>query len=369
MDIPLVDLKIQYQRMKIRINEAIQSVIDEAAFIKGEHVERFEKDFATRYGVKHCLSVANGTDAIYISLKALGIGRGDEVITVANSWISTSEAITQTGAQPVFVDIEPEYYTIDAAKIIDKVTPRTRAVIPVHLYGQPAEMTAIEKTCRKHGLLLIEDCAQAHFAECKKRKVGTFGVAGAFSFFPGKILGAYGDAGAIITNDDNFAVRARMFANHGALQKHQHEIEGINSRMDGIQAAVLNVKLPFVDRWNQMRVGHAKRYTRLLADVKTIKTPHPYEDDSHVYHLYVIRSDERDELRAFLEQMGVSTGIHYPTILPLLPAYRYLHHISEDFPIASDYQGQILSLPMFPELTQGQIEYIVKQIKRFYRKK
>ena len=366
MKVPFVDLKAQYRTIKPEIDAAIQSVINEAAFIHGRHVEKFEKAFARMYEGGFCISVANGTDALYITLKALGIGRGDEVITVANSWISTSEAITQTGARPVFVDIEPEYYTIDASKIIHKITPKTKAVIPVHLYGQSAEIDAIQRICLKHGLYLVEDCAQAHFVEYKGQKVGTFGVAGTFSFFPGKNLGAYGDAGAIITHDKSFALRARMYANHGALQKHFHQIEGINSRMDGIQAAILNVKLPHIHEWNLLRAGYAKRYSRLLKGIDAIRTPQLCTDTNHIFHLYVIRCKDRENLRAFLESQGVSTGIHYPTILPLLPAYKYLQHVPEDFPTASDYQNQILSLPMYPEMGKNRVEYVATQIKTYY---
>ncbi len=242
MNVPFVDLKSQYQSIKSEIDPAIQTVINETAFIGGKYVEGFEKAFAEKFGVKHCVSCANGTDAIYITLKALGIGPGDEVITVANSFIATSETITQTGARPVFVDID-EYFHIDPARIEEKITTKTKAVVPVHLFGQPAAIDAVGRICEAHRLPLVEDCAQSHFATYKGRKTGTFGLAGTFSFYPGKNLGAYGDAGAIITDDDEFARKARLFASHGSLQKHIHEIEGINSRMDAIQAVVLTAKL------------------------------------------------------------------------------------------------------------------------------
>ena len=367
MEIPFVDLKAQYKTIKNEIDEAIQSVIDETAFIKGKYVGKYEKEYAEKYGVKHCIGVANGTDAIYVSLKALGIGPGDEVITVANSWISTSEVITQAGARPVFVDIDPDYYTIDPRLIEDKITPKTRAIIPVHLFGQPAEIEKIRRICETHNLHLIEDCAQAHFAEYNGQKVGTFGIAGAFSFFPGKNLGAYGDAGAIITNDDNFAVKARMYANHGALIKHKHEVEGINSRLDGMQAAILSVKLKHISEWNNKRLENAILYNKLLTGIDGIAIPQICENVKHVFHLYVIRAANREALQKYLAEKGISTGIHYPTPLPLLPAYRYLNHTPSDFPIASDYMDKILSLPMFPELTEGQIEYITDCIKGFFR--
>ena len=365
MKVPFVDLKIQYKTIKEEIDEAIQSVIDDTAFIKGKYVEKYEKEYAEKYGVKHCIGVANGTDAIYVSLKALGIGRGDEVITVANSWISTSEVITQAGARPVFVDIDPDYYTIDYRLIEDKITPKIKAIIPVHLFGQPAEIEIIRDICEKHNLHLIEDCAQAHFAEYNNQKVGTFGIAGTFSFFPGKNLGAYGDAGAIITNDDEFAVNAQMYANHGALIKHQHQIEGTNSRLDGMQAAILSVKLKHISEWNSKRLKNGLLYNKLLTGVDGIEIPKINENVKHVFHLYVIRAANREALQKYLTEKGISTGIHYPTPLPLLAAYKYLNHTPSDFPIASDYMNKILSLPMFPELTEEQIEYITDTIKQF----
>ena len=363
MKIPFVDLKAQYKTIKSEIDVVIQSVIDETAFIKGKYVAHFEKEYAEKYGVKHCIGVANGTDAIYISLKALGIGAGDEVITVANSWISTSETITQTGATPVFVDIDPDYYTIDHRLIEDKITPKTRAIIPVHLFGQPAEIEKIQSICDAHNLYLVEDCAQAHFAEYNNQKVGTFGIAGTFSFFPGKNLGAYGDAGAIISNDDDFAVKARMYANHGALIKHQHQIEGMNSRLDGMQAAILSVKLKHILEWNDNRLKNGFLYNELLDGVEGVAIPKINENVKHVFHLYVIRTDKRNALQKYLSEKGISTGIHYPTPLPLLPAYKYLNHTPSDFPIASNYMDKILSLPMYPELKEEQIHHIVNCIK------
>ena len=365
MKIPFVDLKIQYLSIKQEIDNAINKVISDTAFIGGKYVVKFEEDFAKANGVNHCVSVANGTDAIYIALKALNIGPGDEVITVANSWISTSEAITQTGAKVVFIDIEPEYYTIDVSKIEKKITSRTKAIIPVHLFGLAAKMDELLEICRKHDLFLIEDCAQAHFAKYKGQNVGTFGIAGTFSFFPGKNLGAYGDAGAIITKDDEFAKKARMFANHGALKKHYHEIEGINSRLDGIQAAILSVKLPYIHYWNQSRLKNAELYSNILSKFENINIPHIREDCVHVFHLYVIRCSKRDQLQNYLEGKGIMVGIHYPTPLPFLPAYKYLNYCLDDFPVSAQYQHEILSLPMYAELTEQHIEYIVECIKSF----
>lgn len=363
MDIPFVDLKAQYNSIKSEIDTAIKNVIDETAFIKGKYVQKFEEEYAQSYGVKHIISCANGTDAIYITLRALGIIPGDEVITVANTWISTAETITQTGAKPVFVDIHPDYYTIDVSKIEEKITSKTKAIIPVHLFGQPAEMDQIMDICKRYNLLLVEDCAQAHFAEWKGQKVGTFGIAGTFSFFPGKNLGAYGDAGAIISNDDHFATKARMFANHGALKKHHHEMEGINSRLDGMQAAILSVKLKYIREWNDKRLQNALRYNELLADVEGIIAPSIHPDVKHVFHLYVIRTAQRENLQSHLKKHGIASGIHYPTALPFLKAYEYLGHKPEDFPLAHQYTSQILSLPMYPELTKAQLICVADAIK------
>ena len=365
MNIPFVDLKAQYQSIKSEIDIVIQDVINETAFIKGKYVQQFEQDYAESYGVKNVVSCANGTDAIYITLKALGIGPGDEVITTALSWISTSETITQTGARVVFVDIDPDYYTIDPDKIEAKITDRTKAIIPVHLYGQPADMGRIMSIAKKYNLQVVEDCAQSHFAQWKNVNVGTIGIAGTFSFFPGKNLGAYGDAGCIISNDDDFATKARMFASHGALKKHFHESEGINSRMDGIQGAILSVKLKYINEWTEKRVQHGNNYNDLFTDLAGIITPQIHQDAKHVFHLYVVRTDKRDEIQNHLKENNVSTGIHYPTALPYLKAYRYLKHLPTDFPIAHEYPKKILSLPIYPELQLNQINHIYSIIEKF----
>lgn len=365
MHIPLVDLKSQYLSIKPEIDAAIQNVINETAFIRGKYVEKFESEYAKKYGVKHCIGVANGTDAIFITLKMLGIGHGDEVITTASSWIATPETITLTGAKPVFIDIERDYYTIDPLKIEEKINSKTKAIIPVHLYGQPVNITAIKKICEEHDLFLVEDCAQAHFAEFNGKKAGTFGDAGTFSFYPGKNLGAYGDAGAIITDDDALAGKMRRFANHGSLKKHDHEIEGINSRLDGLQAAILSVKLKYIDKWNKKRLQNAMQYTKLLVEIEGIITPEIRQNSSHIFHQYVIRTNRRDELAAFLRKNGIETGIHYPVALPFLKAYDYLGYKPVNFPVAYEYQNKILSLPMYPELNKQMIEYIIKLIHDF----
>jgi len=364
-NIPFVDLKSQYYSIKSEIDAAIQSVLNDTAFVGGKYVEAFEQAFATKYDVKHCISCASGTDAIYISLKAAGIGPGDEVITAANTFIATSEAISQTGARPVFVDID-QFYHLDPARLEEKITPRTKAVIPVHLYGQPAAVDRIKAICDRHHLLMIEDCAQSHFAALNGQKTGTFGLAGTFSFYPGKNLGAYGDGGAIITNDDDFARRARLFANHGSQKKYIHEIEGINSRLDGLQAAILSVKLKYIDDWNKARYQHALKLNQLLSDIPQIKCPQIRPGSSHIFHIYCIRVTEREKLIDYLKSQGIATNIHYPYALPFAPAYANLGHQPEDFPVAYENQSQILSLPMYPELTEEQIEYISDSLHKFY---
>jgi dTDP-4-amino-4,6-dideoxygalactose transaminase len=358
--IPFVDLHAQYLALKPDIDAAIAAVIADTAFIRGKYVARFEEDYAQAYGVRHCVSVANGTDAIYIVLRMLGIGPGDEVITAANSWIATSETITQTGARVVFVDVEDDYYCIDWTKIEEKITPRTKAVIPVHLLGQPAQIDKIKEICDRHGLYLIEDTAQAHFATLHGQRVGTFGIAATFSFYPGKNLGAYGDAGAILTNDDELAQRCRSFAHHGAspLSKHDHIMEGINSRMDGLQAAILSVKLPHIHDWNACRYERAMYYSELLSDTPQIIKPVIRSGASHAFHVYEVRLANRDQVRAHLQANGVDTSLHYPTPLPFLQAYHYLGHTPQDFPVAWRHHNEILSLPIYPEITeemQGQV--------------
>ena len=362
MKIPFVDLKAQYKSIQKEIDAAVSAVITETAFVRGKYVSTFEQEYRNAHGVDHCISCANGTDALYIALKALDIGPGDEVITTALSWISTSETISQTGARVVFADIEPDFFTIDPARIEEKISNKTKAIIPVHLYGQAADMGRIMAIADQYKLAVIEDCAQAHFAKYDKKNVGTFGIAGTFSFYPGKNLGAYGDAGAIISNDEDFATRARMFANHGSLTKHQHEMEGINSRLDGLQAAVLSVKLRYIHAWNSQRRLVAERYDSGLRGLTNCSAPLVRDSNEHVYHLYVVRTDQRDEMQELLKQNGVATGIHYPSSLPFLKAYEYLGHRPEDFPTAFEYQSTILSLPMFPELTEEMIDYVVTLI-------
>ena len=365
MKVPFVDLKEQYHTIKNEIDTAIATVISETSFIGGKHVEAFEKNFAYLYGVKHCISLANGTDSLYVLMKMLGIGPGDEVITTAYSWISSSETISQTGAKPVFVDID-EYFTIDVAQIEAKISPNTKAIIPVHIHGQMCDMEKIMEIANRYQLPVIEDCAQSHFSEFKGKRAGLTGIAGSFSFYPGKNLGAYGDAGCIITNDDALALKTRMFARHGALKKHQHEMEGINSRLDGLQAAILNAKLPHILKWTDSRITNAAIYNELLKGISAIEIPRVRKDVKHSYHLYVIKTEQRDALAKYLQENGIDTAIHYPIALHNMNAYQYLNYSREDFPNASNNEDKILSLPMFPELTQEQMTFVATKIKDYF---
>ena len=369
MKIKFVDLYAQYLSIKEEIDKAIEGVIKNSSYIGGEPVKTFEQEFSSLYGIKHCISVANGTDSLFILMKMLGIGKGDEVLTVANSWISSSETISQTAAKPVFIDIDHLYYSIDENRLEEKITPNTKALIAVHLQGQMCAIGKIKDICEKHGIFLIEDCAQSHFSEFEGRRAGTFGVAGSFSFYPGKNLGAYGDAGCIITNDDKLAEKCRMYANHGALKKHHHLIEGINSRLDGMQAAVLSAKLPHILDWTAKRIEKADYYTRQLNMLcPQVITPVVRPGSKHTFHLYIIRTSQRDELKSFLADKGVETMIHYPSILPVLPAYVYLEEKGENYPVAYSFQPQILSLPIYPEISTEEIDYVVESIQLFYKK-
>lgn len=359
-----VDLYAQYLTIKPEIDAAIAGVIHDSAFVRAPIVDQFEQEFAKKLDVRNCVSCANGTDAIYIVMKALGIQPGDEVITTAHSWIATSETITQAGGRVVFCDTERDYYNIDPAHIEAKITPRTRGIIPVHLYGQPADMDAILEIARRHKLWVIEDCAQAHLAMYKGRMVGTMGDAATFSFYPGKNLGAMGDAGALVTNRDDIAEFSALFARHGG--KGNHIMEGINSRLDGLQAAILSVKLKYLDQWTAARQSRAAVYDRLLSGVGDIITPARRAGCSHAYHLYVIRTARRDALREWLAERSIPTVINYPRPLPLYQAYGYLGHTVADFPVASEHAEQILSLPIFPELTDIEIATVVEAIRAFF---
>lgn len=360
MSIPFVDLKAQYESIKEEIDDAISSVINQTAFIGGGFVKDFERDFAGYVGVKNCVGMANGTDAIEIALKALGIGSGDEVLVPALTWISTAGAVNSVGAEPVFVDVIADQRTLDPSLIEDKITPKTKAIIPVHLYGLPARMDEIMTIAQKHNLKVIEDCAQAHGAEVDGKRVGTIGDIATFSFYPGKNLGAYGDAGAIVTDDDNLANTCRMIANHGQLAKHDHRIIGRNSRLDTMQAAILKAKLPHLNGWTEARINVAKWYTEKL-NAEVVKPIVP-AGLRHVFHLYVIQSSRRDELMSRLKELHIGCAIHYPTPLPHLKSYSYKNHETGDFPVAEKLCSEILSLPIFPEMSEKQVDRVCETI-------
>jgi dTDP-4-amino-4,6-dideoxygalactose transaminase len=366
MKVPFVDLNAQYQTIKPAVDAAIANVIAQSAYIRGAQVDEFERSWAATLGVKHCVSCANGTDALYIAMRGLGIKPGDEVITTAHSWIATSETITQAGGRVVFCDTDQESFALDPRHVEAKITSRTVGIIPVHLYGQAADMDAIMAIARKHKLWVIEDCAQAHLARYKGQLVGTFGNAATFSFYPGKNLGAYGDAGCLVTNDDLLADWTATFARHGG--KGEHVMEGINSRMDGLQGAVLSVKLPHLQAWTEARRKIARRYDELLAGVGDVVTPKVAKDRDHVYHLYVIRTEKRDALKKHLADAGIATVLNYPKALPFYPAYAYLGAKPSDFPVAYAHQSKILSLPLYPEMSAESIEYVAGQIRAFFGK-
>jgi len=367
MKIPFVDLKAQYESIKLQIDRAVSDVISDTAFIGGRgnrYVQQFEENFANYLGVKHCIGCANGTDSLEILLKSFAIGNGDEVLVPCNSWISTSEAVSAVGARPVFVDSHPIYYTIDITKIESKITSKTKAIIPVHLYGFPAEMDEIMVIAKKHKLIVIEDCAQSHGATYKGRKTGTIGDAGSFSFYPGKNLGAYGDAGCMVTGNEEIASKARMIANHGQLTKHDHLVEGRNSRLDGIQASILNVKLSYIEKWTEARRNNAEVYNLYLKANTEIQKPTESSYSRHVYHLYVIQIPDRHEVISRLKKAGIESAIHYPAALPFLKCYQHLQYRAQDFPVASGQMDRLLSLPMFPELTEQNIQEICSVLTR-----
>jgi dTDP-4-amino-4,6-dideoxygalactose transaminase len=364
MQVPFVDLYAQYLSIQPEIDKAMADVIRQSGYVRSKFVDDFEIEFAAKLGIKHCVSCANGTDAIYIAMKGLGIQPGDEVITTAHSWISTSETITQAGGKVVFCDTDSVTYTIDTSKIESLITPRTVGIIPVHLYGQPADMGQIMRIAGKHKLWVIEDCAQSHFAKYKGQTVGTFGNAATFSFYPGKNLGAFGDAGCLVTPDDGLAKWSALYSRHGG--KGDHQIEGINSRLDGLQAAILSVKLKYIDQWTAARQSLGHRYDNAFKDLgSAVQIPKVAEGRTHVYHLYVLNVDRRDEFRAHLQSRGIPTVLNYPKALPFYPAYAYLDHKPSDFPVAYANQSRIVSIPIFPEMTNGQFDHVVESVRQF----
>jgi dTDP-4-amino-4,6-dideoxygalactose transaminase len=364
MKVPLVDLKKQYESIKNDVDAAMAEVIEKTAFIAGPFAKRFETAFAEYIGRKHCVGVGNGTDALVLAMRGLGLEPGDEVIVPAMTFIATTEAVTLAGGRVVFADVDPVERCLDPEAVASAITPRTRGIIPVHLYGQPADMLPLGALAEKHGLWVIEDSAQAHAAVKNNRKVGTFGDAACFSFYPGKNLGAYGDAGAVLCDSDSVADKIRSYANHGREEKYGHIFEGTNSRLDGLQAAVLSVKLPHLDDWTRARRAAAAIYTEMLQALPLWLPP---DDPGHVYHLYALECDRRDDLLAHLKDSGVGASVHYPDALPLLKAYSYLGHRPGDFPVAERIASRGLSLPIFPEISGEQQEYVAGRVKGFFQ--
>lgn len=365
MNIPFLDLKAQFKQIEHDVIPAVTEAMTNGAFIGGPQVTNFEEEFAAFCDSRYCVGVGSGTDALRFALMAAGVGQGDEVITVPNTFIATTEAISQVGAKPKFVDVKEDTCNIDPDKIEAHITSKTRAIIPVHLYGQIADMDAILKIAEKSNLAVIEDACQAHGALYKGKRAGSMGAAGCFSFYPGKNLGAFGEAGAVVTQDEQMAQKMRMIRDHGQEKKYHHQIEGFNGRLDAIQAAVLRIKLKHLPDWTESRRQNAARYNALLSQIPGVKTPTEADLVESVYHLYVIHVDNRDDLQKFLMNKGIATGLHYPLPLHLQPAYKHLEYPKGAFPIAENSAARLLSLPMFPELTNEQIEYIAKSIKEF----
>ncbi|MFH1454433.1 MAG: DegT/DnrJ/EryC1/StrS family aminotransferase [Armatimonadota bacterium] len=365
-NIPILDLKRQYREIKKEVEPAVLNVLSSGGYILGKTVEEFERSCAEYLGAKYAIGVNSGTDALQLGLMAYDIGPGDEVITTCFSFYATAEVISTLGAKPVFVDIEPDTFNIDVSKIEQAITDKTKAIIPVHLYGQSADMDKIMEIAKKYNLAVIEDCAQSFGSKYKNKFTGTIGDVGAFSFFPTKNLGAAGDGGLVTTNDDKLAEKIQILRVHGSKVKYFHDYIGINSRLDALQAAILSIKLKYIDKWNKGRGTIAKKYTEKLKGSKT-ETPYMKEDRDHIFHQFTIKVPDRDQLQEFLKTRGVSTFIYYPLSLHLQPVYENLGYKKGSFPVAEDVQNKVLSLPAFPELTDDEIDYVTGSIKEFYK--
>lgn len=368
MNIPFVDLKKQYQSIKKEVLKEMQDVFNTSEYVLGSKVENFEKNFAKYCGAKYCLAVNSGTSALHLALLACNIDRGDEVITQPNTFFATAEAISYTGAKPVFVDINPDDYTIDVDKIEKSITPKTKCILPVHLYGNASKMENILEIAKKHNLIIIEDCCQAHGVTYQGKKLGTFGKVGCFSFYPGKVLGAYGEGGAVITDDEAIYERMKIFRDHGQAQKNNHEVIGYNYRLEGLQGAILGVKLKKFNSWLLLRRKKAKVYNTLLKKIG-ITTPSDESLKTSNFQYYVIRCKDRDNLKNYLQQAGICTIIHYPVPIHLQKAYKFLEYKKGDFPQTEKAVEEILSLPLYPEIELNQQQYVIKKIKEFYRLK
>ncbi|MDP9380527.1 MAG: DegT/DnrJ/EryC1/StrS family aminotransferase [Chloroflexota bacterium] len=368
MQVPFVDLKAQYRTIRGEVQRAIDESLESMDLLLGPNVRGFEVEFAAYCGAQHAIGVANGTDALYLALRACGIGQGDEVITVSHSFIATAEAIVQLGAIPVYVDVDPETYTLDPSKLQAAIGPRARAIIPVHLYGQMADMDAIMPIARQHGLVVIEDACQAHGAQIHGRRAGSIGDAAAFSFYMGKNLGAYGDAGAVTTNSKAIAECVRVLRDHGSSRKYHHEEMGINSRLDELQAAVLRIKLRRLDEWNGQRQAHAEVYARLLEDVD-VRLPVTRPGLTHVFHLYVVQTENRDEVRRALGDLGVASGVHYPIPIHRQTASQGVGRVAGSLRVTEMLSKRILSLPMYSELEQVQLSYVADHLRSVCNRK
>lgn len=362
MNVPFLDLPQQHAGLKAEILRAWEEIYDTAGFIGGAHVDALEREFAEACEASHCVAVSNGTDALFLILAAMDLGPEDEVIVPANTFIATAEAVSATGARMVFADVLEDTYNLDPAAVEQAITPRTTGIIAVHLYGQPAGMDALQQVADKHGLWLVEDAAQAHLAEYKGKRAGSLGVAAAFSFYPGKNLGACGDAGAVTTNDEALARRIRMLRDHGSEQKYVHQLVGYNARCDALQAAALRVKLRALPDWNEKRRDHAAAYASLLSGNPGVTVPRVADQCLPVWHLYVVQVEDRDRVQSELREQGVSTGLHYPTPLHLQEAYRHLGYERGAFPVTEAYAERLLSLPMFAELQPEQREYVAEKL-------
>jgi dTDP-4-amino-4,6-dideoxygalactose transaminase len=367
MRVPFVDLKAQYASIRDEVLPAIEQVLDSSAFVLGKAVGDFEKAFAESHGVRYFSCVSSGTAGNHLALWTLGVGPGDEIIVPVHTFIATAWGATLCGATPVFVDVDPESYTIDPARVEAAITPRTKAVVAVHLYGQPADMDALRAVTDRHGIALVEDCAQSHFAEYKGRRTGGLGITSSFSFYPGKNLGAYGEGGGAATNDPAIGRKYRMLRDHGSEKKYHHELYGHNYRMEGIQGAVLGVKMRHIEAWTEARRAHAARYNALLSGIPGVCTPKEMPYAKHVYHLYVIRVPKRDDLMKNLEAKGIATGLHYPVPLHRQQAFAHLGYRQGDFPVTERLADEILSLPMYAELTDEQIRYVCDSIRELSR--
>ncbi len=365
MNIPLVDLHAQYVPLKDEIFAGMEKVFDSMHLFLGENVQALEKEFAQFCGAQYGIGVSDGTSALHIILRALDIGPGDEVITVSHTFIATVEAIVLAGATPVFVDVDPETCLMDVSQVEAKITPRTKAVMPVHLYGQAVDMDPLMEIASRHGLRVIEDAAQAHGAMYKGRPAGSLGDAAGFSFYYSKNLGAYGEGGFIATSDPEINRKVRMIRDHGSERRYYHDLIGVNGRLDEIQAVVLRAKLPHLNDYNVLRRQHAKTYNELLADSPVV-TPIECQENKHIYHMYVIQAPHRDELQAWLKERGVGTGIHYPVPVHMQNSMAHLNYHQGDFPVTEKVVGRILSLPMYAELTEEQIKAVVDALKSFY---